>query len=221
MPKAIPIKEEIGKRYGRLTVVSFINISVNKQGQNHPVYSCLCDCGKRIEVKKVNLRRTTKPVRSCGCLHVDTASVQGKANATHGLSKSRLYSTWRGIIDRCENRNSHFFHRYGGRGITVYPAWRNDFESFRIFVGERPSDAYSIDRIDNNGNYEPGNIRWADKITQANNRDVKIISLAGLSISLPAWCRYLGVEYKRVHHRMHVLKWSFEKSISTPFKVKK
>lgn len=221
MPKAIPIEEEIGKRYGRLVVVSFIRILTNKRGQNHPIYSCLCDCGNKTEAKKISLRRTKKPVRSCGCLHFEAASMQGMVNATHGLSKTRLYATWRGMIDRCENQNCHAFHRYGGRGITVYPPWRTDFEKFCLYVGERPGSGYSLDRINNDGNYEPGNVRWADKITQANNRDVKLISFAGLRMSLPAWCRYLGVEYKKIHNRMRVLKWSFEKSISTPFRVYK
>jgi len=122
MAKHIPAKDMIGTRYGRLTVIDLIDVSENKYGQSQPIFSCLCDCGNRIQAKKVSLRRSKKPTRSCGCLHIDTASAQGKSNATHGLSKIRMHTVWQRIISRCEDGNNPAFHRYGGRGDNYLPS---------------------------------------------------------------------------------------------------
>ena len=106
--------------------------------------------------------------KSCGCLTREISSI---TNSTHGLSKSREYSSWRAMRKRCLNPKHSHFSNYGGRGITIHPAWVSNFEAFYSDMGPMPDGGYySIDRKDNDGNYEPDNCRWADRFTQQANR---------------------------------------------------
>lgn len=149
------MKIEAGTRFGRLTVTEDV-----KRYEVHVV----CDCGTVKIVDRSALRRGG--TRSCGCLV-----------KRDGHAKSPEYRTWHGMKQRCLNPNSPAYKHYGGRGITVSPAWRDSFEAFYQHVGPRP-EGTSIDRIDNDGNYEPGNVRWADRITQANNRRPRAVMVA-------------------------------------------
>jgi hypothetical protein len=120
-----------------------------------------CDCGEKKQIGRKYISRGS--VKSCGC-H------QQAHLRTHGLSGTRAYRSWQAIKRRCNDPNDRHFHNYGGSGVRIAPEWERDFHAFFKHVGEAPSPSHSIDRIDNRRGYEPGNVRWADRATQARNR---------------------------------------------------
>ena len=149
----------IGRRFGRLLVServaapSFANPSV----RTNRWWRCLCDCGNQILAPSARLRGGT--THSCGCLR-----------RSHGDWKSREYAIWAGMIQRCENPKDKNYASYGGRGIAVCPEWRQSYARFLADVGPRPGTDYSIDRINNNGDYDPTNVRWATRSEQQRNK---------------------------------------------------
>ena len=155
-----------GQKFGRLILIERIVI---KHKTN---YKCVCDCGNEIITRSFDLKSGHS--KSCGCLQIEAGFFNGLNNRVHGHSSGRKrtkeYRAWEGMKDRCLNPNYHAYDRYGGRGIKVCEKWLNSFENFLDDVGLAPNIEYSIDRIDNNGNYEPGNVRWVDDWTQAHNR---------------------------------------------------
>lgn len=109
---------------------------------------------------------------------------------------SKLYMAWRGIKNRCLNPNSPHYHRYGGRGITMHPAWAEDFEVFKSDVEEAPEPFMTLDRIDNERGYEPGNVRWATRKEQANNRATNVyVTHQGKTKTLAEWADHFGWKY--------------------------
>lgn len=138
--------------------------------------------------------------KSCGCLRSDTTRAK---NRTHGLSKSRAYESWSKLRSRCLNPKDKAFDRYGGRGITVADSWLS-FDQFYADMGDPPTLAHSIDRIDNSRGYCAENCRWATDVEQANNtRRNHYVTREGVTLTLSQWCRALNVPYGAVRQRIH------------------
>lgn len=143
----------IGNRFGTLTVVDI----QSKDKYYNILYKCICDCGKERFSLGGNLRR----IKGTGCLSC--------TRKTHEHTNSRTYRSWTEMKRRCTKAHRYEFRNYGGRGITVCVRWFNSFENFLADMGERPSNK-TLDRINNDGNYEPGNCRWATPLQQRHNQ---------------------------------------------------
>lgn len=152
-----------GMRFGRLVVVK----RHGTRGKG-AAWECQCNCGMTKILRSYSLRRGS--VQSCGCLQRELASAKSK---THGQSHSPEYNAWHSMKGRCERPSYHHFKDYGGRGIRVCERWLHDFPAFLADMGPRPSATHSLDRIDVNGNYEPGNCRWATPEEQASNKRLR------------------------------------------------
>lgn len=163
MPK---FKDLTGQRFGRLTVIE--RAENNKSGR--VCWKCLCDCGNKHIVSSNNLLRGE--VKSCGCLR-DDLKKENHHRFIHGMKNTPLYHSWATMKQRCFNPKTEKYSRYGGRGITIYPDWVNSFKTFYDYVSKLPhfgEKGYTLDRIDNDGNYEPNNLRWATVKEQSRNR---------------------------------------------------
>lgn len=183
-----------GRRYGRLLV-----IKLHHRDGSKAYWECLCDCGKTTILR--NCALTSGNTKSCGCLGDENRAY---GSITHGMSKTEEYRIWSGMITRCENTHRNTSKRYVNRGIKVCDRWRFSFKSFLEDMGPRPSSRYTIDRINNDGNYEPSNCRWATIKEQANNKstNVKFI-INGESISRTELCRKYGINQTTFRHRIN------------------
>lgn len=155
-----------GLKFGRLTVVKYSGIS-----RHYATWECICDCGRIVTVAGVSLRKGN--TTSCGCYLKERIT---QTHRKHGYSGTKIYYVWRAIKKRCTNPADKEFDTYGGRGIKICDEWENDFGIFLSYVSKLPhygEKGYTIDRIDNDGNYEPGNLRMATYSQQALNRHKK------------------------------------------------
>ena len=173
-------------RYGRLEILGSVTGG----------WLSRCDCGTELIVTGTRLRHGQ--VMSCGCYHRQR---QREVKLTHGMTRTPTHTSWVAMRQRCNNANNPSWPNYGGRGIRICQRWES-FENFYADMGERP-DSTSLERIDNDGNYEPTNCRWATKHEQSvNMRHTIRIQFNGRTQSLSEWCQELGIGYWTAHARI-------------------
>lgn len=176
------VLELAGERFGRWRV---IGRAPTKQGYRESCWLCVCNCGTQRVVAAGALRKGAST--GCGC-------VPARNRLTHGGRHTAEYGIWTNMLTRCGNPRNKAFRRYGGRGITVCERWRNDFAAFLADMGPRPSPKHSVDRINNDGDYEPSNCRWATTQEQCRNtrRNVRL-TLDGRTMTQREWAVELGI----------------------------
>jgi hypothetical protein len=207
--------EMIGRRFGRLLVVKLAETRPRASGRGRRFfYECVCDCGAVAKIVMSNLR--SGMAKSCGCLKsIRTKEVMTK----HKDCASPEYHSWQAMKARCCNPNSAKYPDYGGRGIKICDRWLNSYENFLADTGRRPSPRHTIDRKDNDGNYEPGNCRWATPKEQSANkrqrRDARLIEWNGRTKTLTEWARDRGLPINLLHYRLEK-GWSAERALSQP-----
>lgn len=178
----------------------------NRTGEMRWYAMFTCDCGKTFRSTVQDVRSGRR--KSCGCLRRSI----GELYRTHGMSKTATYRIWCGMWRRCTNTASASYPRYGGRGIVVCERWAQ-FENFLEDVGERPSPQHSIDRINNDGDYTPGNVRWAVAKEQSRNtRANKILTVAGESKTVAEWAEVIGCDPRVLHLRL-TRGWTAEQAV--------
>lgn len=159
-----------GQKFGLLTVINRAD-NYEKFSKTHnrvlkyARWDCVCECGNEsLAVLATDLKSSSQ--NSCGCLRAEKAR---ETMTKHGMGGEKEYIAWKGLKSRCINTNDHNYDDYGGRGIKVQESWIEDFSKFYDYIGAAPSPEHSIDRIDSNGNYEEGNVKWSTKPEQAQN----------------------------------------------------
>lgn len=198
----------VGSRFGRLLVIARLPNAGNRKAR----FLCTCACGNKKEANSQELRNGE--CTSCGCFRKEVAKNLTK---THGMSKTAIYKTWKQMKRRCENTRSKDYRHYGGRGIKVCNRWHH-FPNFLKDMGFPPSPKHSINRKNNNGNYDPSNCNWATLLEQRNNtRRNRYITFNGETKTLAQWARHFGVKYSVLLARLDKLHWPVEKAFSFPF----
>ena len=196
-----------GKVFGRLTVLSFSHTNKNR----HSIWDCECCCGNRVKVLTGKL--TTGQTKSCGCLQKERAS---DANSTHRLRHHALYVVWANIKARCLNENSPAFQYYGGRGITLFDPWINNFKLFFDWALENGyKDGLTIERINNDDGYSPSNCTFIPQSEQCNNkRSTRYLTFNGVKMPLYKWAANVNLSAKCLAARLKY-GWSVEKALTT------
>ena len=188
-----------GQKFGLL--VALKPLGKNKNGEI--CWKCRCECGKYTIVSGCSLRKN-KGTKSCGCK---------EGNHIHGMRHTPEYNVWSKIKNRCNNPKSKDYKYYGGRGIKVYPKWIKSFQAFFDYVGPRPTPKHTIERIDNDKGYFPGNVTWATQTEQANNtRTNHPITIGKLTLNLCQWAQKLGINQTTICQRINA-GWSPEKAV--------
>jgi len=215
----MPVAENLtGQKFGRLTAIE--DIGKTTKGR---VWRCVCECGQETKGVSAQLKQGHK--KSCGCLHADSAKIAGIKQRTHGYTAvgkkwtSSEYGVWMSMKARCGNPKTASYKRYGGRGIMVCDRWMK-FDNFIQDMGPRPTNKHSLDRIDTNKGYEPGNCRWADQMQQAQTRtNVRHIHAFGETMTAAMWERKTGITALTIRNRIDA-GWPPEEAVIKPKKAK-
>lgn len=200
-----------GQRFGMLTVLRQAKSMVVKNG-TRAQWECLCDCGQ-MAVRTTGAMRTKNP--NCGCSAYSWVKRHGHSYDAAG-KRSSTYTSWQNMIARCTNSSNPAFDHYDRHGIVVWDGWRS-FEQFLSDMGEAPAGT-TIERVDNEGNYEPGNCRWATRRDQANNRRTNVkFEYRGSSYTLAELARATGRPKENLRARLiRPGGWSVERAVETP-----
>ncbi len=197
----------VGDTFGRWEVIQ--GKGNNRRGLK--TWLCRCECGTEKTVTSQSLKSGGS--KSCGCLQREAVK---KRNTTHGCTaggrQTRAYRAWAAMIGRCCSEGNKYFKGYGGRGIRVCDRWRNSFVNFREDMGDPPA-GLTLERINVNGNYEPGNCKWATRQEQnANRRSTKLITHNGKTQCIAHWERELGFRRATINQRLRA-GWSIEEAL--------
>jgi hypothetical protein len=189
MPKKLDLT---GMKFGRWTA-----IREDGRAYQKVMWLCRCECGKEGRVSAGNLRNGLS--KSCGCWNLE----QVRSPKKHGLSQSPEFTVWQNMIERCTNPKNTAYENYGGRGISICERWRESFSNFYADMGPRP-EGTTINRIDNDGNYEPSNCQWAtDQEQQRNKRSNHRITAFGKTMLLTEWSAELGMSPALILYHMN------------------
>lgn len=194
MAKRLNIEDYRGKKYGKLTILDFY------KKKSYIYVICKCDCGNIYHTRLSSI--LDNKTKSCGCLQKE---IIGNLNKTHGLKDSHIYKVWTSMKQRCYNPKRKGYQNYGGRGIIVCKEWKDNFLTFYDWaITNGYKEGLSIDRIDNNGNYEPLNCRWTNAIHQIHNRRINKNNKSGIvgvykhTIN-NRWCSYIWQGTKQIY----------------------
>lgn len=198
-----------GQKFGRLTVVC-----VARRINYKTYWKCECDCGCVTVVQASNLK--SGHTKSCGCYN---SEVTTKRNYKHGKRFTPLYNTWNNMRRRCYDEMNAKYYIYGARGITVCDEWE-DFETFYDDVSILPNfgkKGFTLHRIDNDGNYEPSNVKWANAKEQANERSSnRLYTYNGKTQTISQWADEYNINYEKLRQRLVYRNWTIEKALTTP-----
>ncbi len=207
MPKLIDLT---GKKFGRLTVLG----RTKNSKKRYVEWKCRCECGAITVVQGGNLKNGA--TKSCGCL---ANILSKKRKLIHGMSYTPEYIIWNNMKNRCLNPKDKNYKNYGGRGIKIYPEWIESFQTFLDYVGLRPTPKHMIERIDNNKGYFPGNVTWALRKEQNNNkRNNHPITIGKITLNICQWGRKMGIDPTIISVRINRLGWPPEKAVLQPIK---
>lgn len=200
-----------GDKIGRLTLISSF-----RGGEGHLYWNCICECGVKTTPRDTTLKY--RKALSCGCLRLELLSI---THREHGDSNKPEWLAWNSMIERCERKSHPAFKNYGLRGIKVCRRWRRSYPLFLADVGRRPSPSHSLNRIENDGNYEPGNVNWATRTEQARNRrSNRIIEIDGVRKTATEWANHFHINYWTACHRIKY-GWSVKEAFTAPLKKNK
>jgi hypothetical protein len=203
------MKDETGNVYGKLTVLGYAGKSL--KSHKGAYWNCRCECGVELVVVGVTLRNGATRSCSAGC------GITTHGHTTNAASRrSREYGCWQDMKARCYKPNHQLFKNYGARQISVCVRWLESFENFFEDMGPKPFPEASIGRIDNDGNYEPSNVRWETYEQQHNNkRTSHYLTHDGITLTIAQWARRIGMHPNTLSERLSK-GWSVEKALTTP-----
>ena len=197
---------KIGDKFNRLTAINF---QFRRKKKDYWLFRC--DCGKEKVIQAANVKYGH--TKSCGCYNIEMTIRRSK---THGMTNIPEHHTWNLMRQRCSDKNYHLYHRYGGRGIKVCKRWlgKNGFQNFYSDMGKRPISKTSLDRVNNNGNYEPNNCRWATMKEQANNTKKNIfVSVNGIQIPFSELAEIFNIKTETLRQRIFNQHWDLKRAL--------
>lgn len=202
----------VGQRFTRLLVEAF----AGRRRFSKPYWLCLCDCGTTTVIAGSSLVRGF--TRSCGCLATERKENDARGfQPIHGMTDTPTFKRWSSMLARCYKSSDISYPNYGGRGISVCDRWRTSFQAFYDDMGPAPNGR-QLDRIDNDGNYEPGNCRWATLEQQGNNRRTnRLLTYEGQRMTLAQWNKAQGFP-KNVLHKRLAAGWTLARALETPLR---
>lgn len=220
MINMVKTQDLTGKVFGLLTVIKQVEDRVSNSGRREAMWLCRCECGNYKTVRATSLRKGN--TRSCGCYRSNKSKERmSELVSVHGLSNTRIYKTWRSMIDRCENPKNKSYKNYGARGIKVSEEW-HDLECFIAWAKSHGyEEDLTIDRVDSSKGYNANNCRFVDRKVQNNNtRRNHYLEFNGERLTMAQWAEKTGISYNAIKSRINKHGWDIERTLTTPTNYK-